>query len=131
MGVSRGKGGKGVRRGGRGGGAGAGGVGRAAGRAACLLDRHLLVGLDLREAIAELEEVDRAVDRAGGDERALLLHLERVQPVVVDLERERRVVLLVEVVPHVERAVHLRREEDAGARRRPRGVEQVVLEVPE
>jgi hypothetical protein len=41
------------------GGRGGGGRRRAA---ACLLDRHLLVGLDLAEAIAELEEVDRAVD---------------------------------------------------------------------
>merc|ERR1719272_25058 len=74
-----------------------------------LLHRLLLVLLHRGQTLAQLEHVHRAVDRAGGDEAALVLHGHGEEPVVVNLQRERRVVLLVKVVPHVERAVHLGR----------------------
>eukprot|EP00966_Prymnesium_polylepis_P041924 973491-Prymnesium_polylepis.1 len=53
----------------------------------------------------------------------------RAGPGCARLQRECGVVLLVVVVPHVERAVHLGRDEHARPCGRPRGVEHVVLEV--
>mmetsp|Transcript_38569 Transcript_38569/g.96262 ORF Transcript_38569/g.96262 Transcript_38569/m.96262 type:complete len:205 (+) Transcript_38569:319-933(+) len=90
---------------------------------------RLLVRLHRGEALAQLEHVHRAVDRAGGEHGARLLHLHCEEAVVVHLQRECGVVLLVVVVPHVERAVHLGRDEDARPGGRPPRVEHVVLGV--
>jgi len=84
--------------------------------------------LDRREALGEFEHVHRPVDAAGRDERALILHAHALETVGVHLQRERRVVLLVEDVPHVESAVHLGGHEDARPRRRPPRVKHVALE---
>mmetsp|Transcript_38570 Transcript_38570/g.96269 ORF Transcript_38570/g.96269 Transcript_38570/m.96269 type:complete len:245 (+) Transcript_38570:283-1017(+) len=94
-----------------------------------LRDGDLLVRLHDHEGLAQLEQVDGAVDRARGEVLALLLHVDREEAVVVHLQRECGVVLLVVVVPHVERAVHLGRDEDARPGGRPPRVEHVVLGV--
>mmetsp|Transcript_1261 Transcript_1261/g.5587 ORF Transcript_1261/g.5587 Transcript_1261/m.5587 type:complete len:398 (+) Transcript_1261:586-1779(+) len=103
-----------------------------------LVDRLLLVGLHHAEALAELHERRGAVGGADGDEPsrgrirrgAVALDVKRGQRFVRHLHAQRRVVLLVVVVPHVHLAVHLDREKDTRARGRPRATREVRPVVP-
>jgi len=90
-----------------------------------LLHRLLLLRLLHREGVAQLHQVDRPVDRARRKDDPALLHAHGLQAIVVYLQRERWLVHLVEEVPDVERAVHLRREEDGRPRGRPARREEI------
>jgi len=69
-----------------------------------LVDALLLVGLHNSEALAELEERRGALLVSDGDETAGVLDVERRERNLLgDLHAQRGVVLLVVVVPHVER----------------------------
>mmetsp|Transcript_11890 Transcript_11890/g.46036 ORF Transcript_11890/g.46036 Transcript_11890/m.46036 type:complete len:311 (+) Transcript_11890:659-1591(+) len=103
-----------------------------------LVDGGLLVWLHDGETVAELHESRAAVGGADGDEPpgsrirggALALDVERGQRLVRHLDAQRRVALLVVVVPHVHLAVHLDGEENARPRGRPRASREVRPVVP-